>query len=455
MSDRDVHDKQALEEAGRPPGLAPSQEPPADGARRETEWTAGQTTESRDMTPALGAPGGPASWTREHEGAGVALARPEFGDAQWSYLYKRGDTAYAAAPADAGALAAANRRMRSAPVPEIQGPFIKGPVWTWEVPLYFWVGGVASGSAFVALACDAAGDRRSAAIVRKVALGTVMPAPLLLIADLGRPGRFLNMLRIVKPRSPMNTGAWCLMAFSVSATGAVASDLLRRRNLASALGGLTAVLGGYLGSYTGVLLASTAVPVWARSRTLLGPIFVSTATATGAAASRLVLQGCGLPRRHPTSHALRILETAAIFSELVLSTVNERRLGPLSRPLRRGRSGLIFRIAEGSVLLGLAAQAAARFGIEAADNAASALYLAGGLAFRYGWVEAGKASADDHEAAAAMGRRRSEPEQQLAVGGDARTESRERQPVRFPVGRRWWAELVRRVSLGAERRLRG
>src|SRR5436305_1219804 len=82
--------------------------------------------------------------------------------------------------------------------------------------------------------------------------------PLPLIADLGRAERFLNMLRIFKPRSPMNLGAWCLMAFSGGAASSVAADLLKRRRLARAFGAMNAVLGGYLGSYTGVLLASTA-----------------------------------------------------------------------------------------------------------------------------------------------------------------------------------------------------
>ena len=135
-----------------------------------------------------------------------------------------------------GQVAAANRRMRGAPVSDIHGPFIHAPVWSWEVATYFWFGGMASGSAFVALACDVAGDHRSAAIARKVALGAVAPAPVLLIADLGRPERFLNMMRIFKPRSPMNTGAWCLVAFSGSGALAVAADLVGRPKAARALG---------------------------------------------------------------------------------------------------------------------------------------------------------------------------------------------------------------------------
>ena len=145
------------------------------------------------------------------------------------------------------------------------------------MPLYFWVGGMASGAAGVALAADLAGDEWSASVARKVALAVVLPAPALLIGDLGRPGRFLNMLRIFKPRSPMNLGAWCLVSFTAVGAGAVGADLLGRRRTARGLGAVNALLGGYLGSYTGVLLAATAVPVWARSRIFLGPIFVSTA----------------------------------------------------------------------------------------------------------------------------------------------------------------------------------
>jgi hypothetical protein len=409
----------------------------------------------RDMTAALGKPGEPGEWVRELAGAEVSLAGRAFGDAKWSYLFKAGETSYAGAEPEPGEIAAANRRMREADLAEVNGPFIKAPVWTWEVPVYFWVGGAASGASFVALACDAAGDRRSARIARRVALGIVTPAPVLLIADLGRPARFLNMLRIFKPRSPMSMGAWCLVLFSGSAAGAVGADLIGRRRTASLLGGATALLGGYLGSYTGVLLASTAVPVWARSRLFLGPIFVATATATGAAASRLVLVASGLPADHPTRRALSSLEAGAITAELLLSTVNERRLGPIARPLRSGRSGKMFRVAQAAVLVGLGAQLVGRSRSRRIEDLASTLFLGGGLAFRIAWVYAGRASASDHEAAAAMGRARLALEEKLEVGGDPRSESEHRRALRPLPGARVWGEVVRRASLAVERLLPG
>ena len=302
-------------------------------------------------------PRGPAS----RDDADVALARPGFGDAQWSYLYKSRDTSYAAAEPEPGQIAAANRRMREAPVPEVHGPFIKPPVWTWEVPLYFWVGGVASGASFAALGCDAAGDHRSAIIARRVALGAVMPAPLLLIADLGRPARFLNMMRIFKPRSPMNMGAWCLVVFSGTATGAVGADLLDRRRTASALGASTALLGGYLGSYTGVLLASTAVPVWAASRLLLGPIFVSHRHGHRRGGDPVGARGA-----RPARPAIRPARALAHARD-----GNDRDRAHRSRPSTSagsatspsrcgaGAPGTLFRAAEAAVLLGLTAQCSA------------------------------------------------------------------------------------------------
>lgn len=144
------------------------------------------------------------------------------------------------------------------------------------------------------------------------------------------------MMRIFKPRSPISMGAWCLAAFSNAAVTAVAADVLGRPRAARALGGGTAALGTYLGSYTGALLATTAVPVWSRSRLFPGPFFIATATAMGAAANRLVLAASGLPAGHPTRRALGTVETTATTAELAMSSLNERPLGRISDALEEG-----------------------------------------------------------------------------------------------------------------------
>jgi DMSO reductase anchor subunit len=341
---------------------------------------------NRDVTPAVGSRGQPGVWKRA--GDKVAGFREHFGDARWSYLYGS-DTRYAEASGN-GSSAANARSGDTVPV-QVQGPVINAAVWTWEVPAYFFVGGLATGSAFVAVAADVAGDHRAAVRARKVALGAVLPGAPLLIMDLGRPARFLNMLRIFKTRSPMSMGAWCLSAFSAAASGAVAADLLGRPRLARLLGVKTALFGTYLGSYTGVLLASTATPLWARSRALLPPIFICTATASGAAANRL------LSRDETERAALTAVEVAAMVSELLLSAVNERRVGSLAEPLEHHRG---YRLATWAVRAGLALRALRHRG-----PLPSLLFLAAAFGYRLSWVQAGQASARDDEAVAAMARR--------------------------------------------------
>ncbi|MEA2294332.1 MAG: hypothetical protein QOE86_1971 [Solirubrobacteraceae bacterium] len=351
----------------------------------------------RDMTPALGTPGGPASWKRAIPNGKIGLTRANWQDARWSFLFKEGRSRYAEAQ---------ERRVGEMPELEdpgqIQGPMMKAPVWTWEVPLYFWFGGMASGASFVALACDLAGDHRSARVARMVSLAAVLPCPPLLILDLGRPMRFLNMLRVFKPRSPMSMGAWCLAVFSTVTAAAVGADLIAKDRFARVAGFVNAALGGYLGSYTGVLLSATAVPVWARSHLFLGPIFISTGAATGAAACRLALVATGVPAGHPTHEALARVETGAIAAELMLSQINELRLGRLAESLEHGTAGRFMRAAKWLVRAGILLRVRGRSG--PAHHVASAAYLAAGLCFRYGWVLGGRGSAGDDEAVAMMAR---------------------------------------------------
>jgi DMSO reductase anchor subunit len=224
--------------------------------------------------------------------------------------------------------------------------------------------------------------------------------------DLGRPERFLHMFRIFKLRSPMSTGAWCLGAFSACGGGAVAADLLGRRGAARALTAATAVFGTYLGSYTGVLLASTAVPAWHQSRRFLAPIFICTASASGAAATRLALTATDDRRGDPTRAGLAALETVAMTAELALSAANERRLGVARRALEDGRPGRLLRTARALTIGGLALRLAGRRAGPLADQVPSVIFLGAALAYRLGWVAAGRPSALDHEAVAEVARER-------------------------------------------------
>src|SRR5581483_8123899 len=96
-------------------------------------------------------------------------------------------------------------------------PVLKAPVWTWEIPLYFFVGGTAGAAAVLAAAYAMFGQAPLVARrARWIALAGGLLSPVLLISDLGRPERFLNMLRVFKWRSPMSMGSWILAVFGPS-----------------------------------------------------------------------------------------------------------------------------------------------------------------------------------------------------------------------------------------------
>src|SRR4051812_27965644 len=175
-------------------------------------------------------------------------------------------------------------------------PILKAPVWTWEIPAYFFVGGAAGAAAVVGAVARAAGA--SDALVsdaRWLAAAGGAASPALLISDLGRPERFLNMLRVFKLRSPMSVGAWTLVAFSNAAGAAAFADLVSRKSggrlpvkvVGDAAEILAAATGLVLSTYTGVLIGATAVPVWSRNVSLL-PIHFG-ASGIGAAVSILEL----------------------------------------------------------------------------------------------------------------------------------------------------------------------
>src|SRR5690349_3280377 len=149
-----------------------------------------------------------------------------------------------------------------------ENPVLKPPTWTWQVPLYFFVGGVAGVSALIALVARISADAGATRVDLWIALvGALISAPLL-IADLGRPARFLNMLRVFKPRSAMSMGAWTLSGFSSAAGLAVVSHevilggygnqfLFLVEWLAESVAAITGLI---LASYTSVLLGVTAIP---------------------------------------------------------------------------------------------------------------------------------------------------------------------------------------------------
>jgi len=274
-------------------------------------------------------------------------------------------------------------------------PLLKPPVWTWQVPLYFFAGGVAGAAAGIAFVAHALG--RDPSLVRAALwvalLGAVASSPLL-IADLGRPSRFLNMLRVFKPRSPMSVGAWTLAVFSSAAALAVvcqevvsrgySSDLLLvLRWIAETAGALT---GAVLLSYTSVLLAVSAIPVWSENRRVLPLHFV--ASALGASAGVLELLGFLNPATNTMAFVAAAVETClAVFIEM--------RGRAVDAPLREGRVGWFIRAAgtlTGPVPLLLRIFLGHAFGVR---RVASVCFILGALLSRYAWIAAGRVSSRD------------------------------------------------------------
>lgn len=266
-------------------------------------------------------------------------------------------------------------------------PLVKPPVWAWEIPLYFFAGGAAGASSVLALTAQLTGA--SPSLVRDArwiaAIGAAVSGPLLIL-DLGRPERFLNMLRVFKPQSPMSVGAWTLTVFGTASAGAVVAELLHMKRIGDAAAFVAALSGLAMATYTGVLIGATAIPVWAKHARSL-PIHFG-ASALASATALLNLRGHDEP-------ALNALGLAAAAFETYMGIEIEAGDDLESEPLRHGPTSTTIRIGgffSGPLplvlrLLGLRSKRARR--------AAAASSLLGSLITRIAWIEAGKASARD------------------------------------------------------------
>ena len=263
-------------------------------------------------------------------------------------------------------------------------PLHKPPVWTWEIPAYFFVGGAAGAAAAIGAAAQLAGADES--LVRDArwiaAAGSALSAPLL-ISDLGRPERFLNMLRVFKLESPMSVGAWTVAAFGTASSAAAFADLMRRRTdlPVKLLGDASAIVAGATGlvmaTYTGVLIGATAIPVWKKHVRIL-PVHFG-ASALGSAASLLELRGHRDAALNGLALGAAIFETLANYA---LESGKERVDAPLRNTLTRVGGAL-----SGPIPLALRLLRARR--------GAAVSTLLGSLITRFAWVRAGKASAKD------------------------------------------------------------
>ena len=291
-------------------------------------------------------------------------------------------------------------------------PPIKHAHWTWQIPVYFWIGGIGAGVHLFSTMAQILGhkDKALTRTSRYTVLGTMILSPILLIWDLGRPERFYNMLRILKLRSPMSTQSWSVFAFGnlsglIAASQAADDGLLGDGQLvrlvklipARALSIVALPVGLNVGSNTGNLISATSVPLWARNWLFMGPTFLASGLSTALSWLSLVLHLTHSGEKK-TLRTLHRAEKATLLIEAGLIVASLARMSRWSKPLFSREVAPLF--VGGTLLGGIIAPMALLFSKESRQKSllASILALAGGLAFRFAIVKGGRISADDPEA---------------------------------------------------------
>jgi formate-dependent nitrite reductase membrane component NrfD len=276
--------------------------------------------------------------------------------------------------------------------------------WEWWVILYFFIGGIAGGSFFLAALLHLFGRPVDRPIVRLgyyvAFIGSIISG-ILLIVDLGVPLRFWHMLfgsetgqPMFKYWSPISVGAWGLLIFGLfsflAAVSAAAEEdrvkfgaarALARGPVSIIIAILGALSGFFLAGYTGVLLSVTNRPVWADS-TWLGVLFLLSAASTAAAA--LIVLSAWRRVAHPDSIAyLSTFDKIVLALELLVLIIFLISLGAAARVFL---SWWGFLLVVGVLLAGILLPLAIGFGkvtrVRNASLTAAALVLFGGFMLR-------------------------------------------------------------------------
>lgn len=280
-------------------------------------------------------------------------------------------------------------------------PLVKPPVWTWEVGLYFFLGGLSSGSYMLARLADRFGGGQYRELTRQgtyLSAVAILPAAPLLIMDLGDPKRFHHMLRIWKPSSPMNLGSWLLTAYTpVCLWAAFREAFMKKPARATDWVGFPLALG--LAGYTGVLLSTTATPIWSKN-VWLGAVFTSSAVHSGASGIKLCLELTGVQAGRGVltqiEHLSGLVEAGCIAGYL-------DEAGEKAAPLLTGEHSKLF--LAGGLGAGLLAPLvvevlpAPRRLKPALKLLGTVAALAGALALRWSITSAGKTSARESRSA--------------------------------------------------------
>src|SRR5690625_3589590 len=281
-------------------------------------------------------------------------------------------------------------------------PVVKPAPWDSKIAAYLFFGGVAGGSGVLAAGGQLTGRATLCRNARLSALAATGLSASALVLDLGRPERFLNMMRTVKLTSPMSVGTWIRSGFGAGTGVAAAAEVDRLLSERLPLGPLrkvlralegpaglgAAALGPPLATYTAVLLSDTATPTWYETREDLPFLFASSASlASGGLAMVLTPVDESGPARR--------MALLGVVGDLIASRVMEERMDPVAaEPLHEGRPARMLRLSD---VLAVAGGLGTLLGGRRRGVAAlSGLALLGASALtRFGVFEAGIASAKD------------------------------------------------------------
>lgn len=282
-------------------------------------------------------------------------------------------------------------------------PVVKASPWEADIPAYLFLGGVAAGSSLLGAGADLSGRPTLRVVGRVGALGAITVSFMALVHDLGKPARFVNMLRVAKPTSPMSVGTWILTGYAPLAALAggreilapvaerlprVARPVVRLLDTLDRPAGIgAAIIAPAVAAYTAVLLADTATPTWHEAHRELPFVFVGSAAA---AAGGLGMVLSPVDQAGPA----RRLALGGALAELAAEHTMEAGMGITAEPLHAGTAGKLMRASKTLTALGAAGSLLGRRSRPMAVLSGVAL-LAGSACTRFGIFEAGQASARD------------------------------------------------------------
>lgn len=275
-------------------------------------------------------------------------------------------------------------------------PIVREATWqSTDIAGYFFLGGLAGASSVLAAGAQLTGRPALARPLKLGAAGAIHLSLVALVHDLGRPARFLNMLRVFKPTSPMSVGVWVLFAYAPAATAAALGELAgtgelarRVRPVASVGTAGAALLGPAVASYTAALVATTATPAWHEGHREMPFVFVGSAAS---AAAGLGLLTAPVAQNGP---AVRMAAIGAA-GELTAVRLLERRIGMVAETYHEGRAGKLMRTAQALTVAGVGGALAFGGRSRFAAGLSGAALLAASACARFGIFEAGQASARD------------------------------------------------------------